>query len=180
MYFLKQSNSIRKKEAPNKLKYKLPSAVHTLVIYFCRGGILIVKWKGLNDCLGQNYLRIFFSCFSLLLQQRHQSRDWLKRIFQFFRMRTTNRAYFDTVAEKIASVDFLIDESKLFQSLLTRWNMCCQSKSTKWSRELFQTDVLAWESMLCVLRMLTFFFPTKRNCSWNVIISLSESLELEI
>jgi len=58
-------------------------------------------------------------------------------------MTTTYRAYFDTVAEKIASVDFLIGESKQFKRFLTRLNMCCQSKSTKWSRELFQTDVLA-------------------------------------
>ena len=35
-------------------------------------------------------------------------------------MMTTYRAYFDTVAEKIASVDFLIGELKLFQCLLTR------------------------------------------------------------
>ena len=32
--------------------------------------------------------------------------------------------------------------------------------------------------MLCVLRMVTFFFPTKRNCSWNVIISLSEEFRV--
>ena len=154
--------------------------VRTLVIYFCRGGILIVKWKGLNDCLGQNYLQIFFSCFSLYCSRGTKVETDGKEFFQFFRMTTTYRAYFDTVAEKIASVDFLIGESKQFKRFLTRSNMCCQSKSTKWSRELFQTDVLAWERMLCVLKVVTFFFPTKRNCSWNFIISLSESLELEI
>jgi len=58
-------------------------------------------------------------------------------------MMTTYRAYFETVAEKIASVDFLIGESKLFKRFLMRLNMCCQLKSTKWSRKLFQTDVLA-------------------------------------
>ena len=78
---MKQSNSIRKKEAPNKLKYKLPSAVRTLVIYFCRGGILIVKWKGLKwlfrSELPSDFLFLLFPVF----QQRHQSRDWRKRIF---------------------------------------------------------------------------------------------------
>jgi len=86
---MKQSNSIRKKEAPNKLKYKLPSAVRTLVIYFCRGGILIVKWKGLNDCLGQNYLQIFSSCFSLYSSRGTKVETDGKEFFQLFRMTTT-------------------------------------------------------------------------------------------
>ena len=135
---MEQSNSIRKKEAPNNLKYKLPSAVRTLVIYFCRGGILIVKWKGLNDCLGQNYLQIFSSCFSLYSSSGTKVETDGKGIFSTFRMTTTYRAYFDTVAEKIASVDFLIGESKLFKCSVTYVNICCQSKSTKWSRKLFQ------------------------------------------
>ena len=129
MYFLKQSNSIRKKEAPNKLKYKLPSAVRTLVIYFCRGGILIVKWKELNDFLGQNYLLIFFSCFFPCSSRGTKVETDGKGIFSTFRMTATYRAYFDTVAEKIASVDFLIGESKQFKRFVTRSNMCCQSKS---------------------------------------------------
>ena len=80
---MKQSNSIRKKEAPNKLKYKLPSAVRTLVIYFCRGGILIVKWKELNDFLGQNYLQIFFSCFSRVAAEAPKSRLTEKNFFNY-------------------------------------------------------------------------------------------------
>ena len=57
----------KKKGSPNNFKYKLPLAVRTLVIYFCWGGILIVKWKGLCDFFSQNYLRIF----SLLLLSSH-------------------------------------------------------------------------------------------------------------
>ena len=114
---MKQSNSIRKKEAPNNLKYKLSSAARTLVIYFCRGGILIVKWKELYDFLGQNYLQIFFSCLILCCSRGTKVETDGKEFFQFFRMTTTYRAYFDTVAEKIASVDFLIGESKQIKRL---------------------------------------------------------------
>ena len=93
---IEASNSIRKKEAPNNSKYKLPLAVRTLVIYFCWGGILIVKWKGLCDFFSQNYLLIFSVLFPVVPADV-QSRDW-ERNFKIFLDVNSCRAYLDTVA----------------------------------------------------------------------------------
>ena len=51
---------------------------------------------------------------------------------------------FNTVEEEIASVDcdWWVEIFQLFYHIL--YSMCCQSESTKWSRELFRTDVLVW------------------------------------
>ena len=155
---MKQSNSIRKKEAPNNSKYKLPLAVRTLVIYFCWGGILIVKWKGLCDYFSHNYLLIFFSSFFPVFPQRQRVETDRKDFLQIFGCRLVSCVLWHSYRRNWFCL-LLIGEMIYFKYSVTHYNMCCQSKSIKWSRELFQTDVLVWDFVWCVLSTLKFFLP---------------------
>ena len=154
---IEASNSIRKKEAPNNSKYKLPLAVRTLVIYFCWGGILIVKWKGLCDFFSQNYLRIF----SLLLLSSYvdvQSQDWEFFSFQFLVCQLVSCILGYSRIRNCFCWLFLIGESVLFKCSVTCVNICTQSESTKWSRELFLQMCLLVRKRSAYLELKSSFF----------------------
>ena len=166
MYFeAKQFN--KKKGSPQQIKYKLPSAVRTLVIYFCQGGILIVKWKGLYDFLGQNYLLIFLLAFSCN-QQRHQNRDWQKRIFsnfpgwRLFLVRTL------TWWQKKLLLLTLIGESEQIKRSMIRLYICYQSKFNQMVSRIIPNRCACLSECMVRTQYVKVLFPTKRNCSWNV------------
>ena len=60
--------------------------------------------------------------------------------------------------KKILLLLTVIGESKCFKYSIMLCSICYQSKSIKWSRELFQTDVLVLNCMLCVLCTLEFLY----------------------
>ena len=88
------------------------------------------------DLFSQNYLQIFSSALNRA--------EWRQRVetdgkLTSFPHDDSYRAYFDTVEEEILLLTVIGDviDFEIFS------DMCCQSKSTKWSGELFPKHVLA-------------------------------------
>ena len=81
------------------------------------------------------------------------SRDWL--VFQ-----NTNFSHANFKLKKKLHLLMLIGEESAFQMFCDCWNICCQSDSNYWSRQLFQTDVLACVGEKCVLAFCKILFGT--------------------
>ena len=107
----------------------------------------------------------FFLQFSLCTSRGMESR-LAKELTTFFRMTNHIVRTLTQLKKKIASVDYLIGESVLFKCSVTCMNICTQSESTKWSRELFL-------QMCLLVRVRSAYLEPKGSFLRQMCLSMS-------